>query len=147
MVEANQKEKLFSIRAMNMGDYSDAICLWQKTPGIVLSDADAEDQMDLFLLRNQGLSFVAETDTQMIGTMLCGHDGRRGFIYHLAVRELFRRNGVGRALVTCSLNRLAAEGIKKCHLFVVDGNVHAMAFWRDVGFSSREDICIYSKKC
>jgi len=130
---------------MTLNDYYAVVALWEKTPGLALSDADSEKHIDLFLKRNQGFSFVAEAGNRIIGTVLCGHDGRRGFIYHLAVYDDYRKKGIGRNLVDRCLSKLKDAGIAKCHLFVLEGNNYAMTFWNRIGFHKREDIYIYSK--
>ncbi|MBP1763296.1 MAG: ypeA [Firmicutes bacterium] len=133
-----------TVRAMRLDDYLVVIDFWKQTPGLRLSEADSKENMDLFLQRNDGFSFVAEAAGQLVGTILCGHDGRRGFLYHLAVHGGYRKKGLGRQLVRRCLAKLAANGIGKCHLFVMEGNDPAMDFWERVGFQRRDDIHIYS---
>ncbi len=125
-------------------DYEAALHLWQETPGLALSEADSAADIGQFLSRNDGLSFVAEAGTELIGTCLCGHDGRRGFIYHLAVRHDCRCQGIGRALAERCLAQLKAAGIAKCHLFVLADNRQGLAFWEHIGFQGRADISICS---
>lgn len=134
----------FTIRELTPKDYEAAIALWQKTPGISVSDADSKKNISVFLTRNNGLSFVAELDNELVGTILCGHDGRRGFIYHLAVHQDYRRKRIGRTLVECCLAKLNKAGIIKCHLFVLRDNSEGMDFWDHIGFDKRKDIYIYS---
>lgn len=81
------------IREMSIYDYEMMLELWKQTPGIGLSNADSKDNIGLFFERNSGLSFVCEIERKIIGTVLCGHDGRRGYIYHLAVDSAFRKQG------------------------------------------------------
>jgi ribosomal protein S18 acetylase RimI-like enzyme len=133
------------IREMLLTDYEAAVGLWQETPGLGLSDADSKDNIEAFLMRNKGMSFSAEWDGELIGTVLCGHDGRRGFIYHLAVHEAHRRKHIGSELIRCCLTRLNNAGITKCHLFVLENNVEGMDFWNQMGFVKRDDIYIYSR--
>lgn len=132
------------IRELERNDYQDAITLWQRTPGMGLSEADTAENVDLFLMRNRGLSFAAISGNELIGTILCGHDGRRGFLYHLAVRSDYRRRGIGRTLVERSLIKLGEAGITKCHLFVQADNSQGRDFWNHIGFHKREDIHIHS---
>lgn len=141
--EVNKLEQVL-IREMKAADYSAVINFWRETPGLALSDADTEENIGVFLARNPGLSFVAELADRLLGTILCGHDGRRGFIYHLAVHHDYRRKGIGRLLADCCLNKLKEAGISKCHLFVLADNDQGMAFWDKIGFQRREDILIYS---
>lgn len=135
------------IDEMQIDDYSEIYELWRNTPGMGLSDADSHENIHRFLLRNKGLSFVCRCNGRIIGTIMCGHDGRRGYIYHVAVSEKFRRRGIGRMLVDKSLSKLKEEGINKCHLFVISSNEIGNAFWSSNGWSKREDIFVYSKSC
>jgi len=134
----------FPIREMKRADYPAVINFWRQTPGLALGDADSEEKFSVFLARNSGLSFVAEFTNQPLGTIMCGHDGRRGFIYHLAVHRDHRRKGIGRQLVERCLSKLKEAGISKCHLFVLTENSQGMVFWDKIGFHRREDILIYS---
>jgi len=109
-----------------------------------LSTADKIPALERFLVRNPGLSWVVEADDQLVGTVLSGHDGRRGFIYHLAVAPSLRGQGVGRALMARALNGLAAAGIEKCHLMVLAGNEDGLGFWPAVGAVERTDIVLFS---
>ncbi len=133
------------IREMTINDYDQVIGLWERTPGIGLSDADSKEHINQFLERNPGLSFVCETDQQIIGTVLCGHDGRRGYIYHLAVDHECRNRGVGKKLMIHSLDKLHQQGIAKCHLFLYSDNENAMRFYDNTGWKKRSDLLIYSK--
>lgn len=134
----------YQIRELQLADYEAVLALWQTTPGISVTSADSLGNLAVFLARNRGLSFVAAAGTDIVGTSLCGHDGRRGFIYHLAVRPDWRRQGIGKRLLTRSLNALQAGGITKCHLFVLADNRDGMAFWEHSGFRQRQDIHIFS---
>jgi len=132
------------IREMNIEDYEEALSLWQGVEGIGLSDSDNKNEISLFLDRNVGLSFVEEEAHKVIGTVLCGHDGRRGFLYHLSVDSLHRGKGIGRKLVDRCLIRLREEGIRKCHLFVFTNNQKGKKFWEYIGFKERSNLGIYS---
>ena len=133
------------IRELTLADYEAILNLWRSTPGLGLSDSDSRDNIQIFLTRNKGLSFVSEIDNEIVGTILCGHDGRRGFIYHLAIHHHYRRRGIGRKLVECCLAKLQEAAITKCHLFVLTDNIQGMDFWDRIGFHKREDIHIYSQ--
>ena len=110
-----------------------------------MSDADKKENIEKFLTRNKGLSYICKIKDRIIGTILCGHDGRRGYVYHVTVAKEYRGKGIGKGLVEKSLERLKAEGIQKCHLFVFADNVTGNAFWASTGWSKREDIFVYSK--
>lgn len=133
------------IRAMTPSDYDAMLALWQATPGIGLSDADSPQAITRFLQRNPGLCFVAEEGGQLAGTLLCGHDARRAYIYHLAVHPHFRRRGLGRALVERCFESLRALDIHKCHIFVYGQNEEGLAFWRSTGWTQRFELVILSK--
>lgn len=133
-----------AIRHFAIADYAAAYCLWERTEGVGLSEADSEQGIAQFLTRNPGLSFVASTGERIVGTILCGHDGRRGLIHHLAVHRDFRRSGLGRLLVRSGLAALKSQGIDKCHLLVFQDNSQARAFWLRVGSEERTSLAIYS---
>ena len=133
------------IRLIHVDDYDEIYALWSRTPGMGLSDADSEANIRKFLMRNKDLSFCYKDDDKIIATILCGHDGRRGYIYHVTVAPKYRGGGIGRDLVEKSLQRLKVEGINKCHLFVFADNEPGNAFWRSTGWTKRDDIFVYSK--
>lgn len=133
------------IHEMQISTYDEIYQLWSNTPGMGLSDADTHENIHRFLLRNKGLSFVCRHEDRITGTILCGHDGRRGYIYHVTVAEKYRGRGIGQMLVDKSLQKLKEEGINKCHLFVFSDNVVGNAFWNAKGWTKREDIFVYSK--
>ena len=124
--------------------YAAARALWEQTPGVGLSDADEPRAIEQFLMRNPGLSLAAFANGVLVGTVLVGHDGRRGLIHHLAVAAHVQRQGVGRRLVREGMARLRAAGIHKCHLLVFADNAPGRAFWAAVGAEHRESLTIYS---
>ncbi|NMB44554.1 MAG: GNAT family N-acetyltransferase [Clostridiales bacterium] len=130
---------------MRIDDYNDIYKLWNNTSGMGLSDADSYDNIDKFLIRNKGLSYICKHEDKIIGTILCGHDGRRGYIYHVTVAEEYRGRGIGRKLVEKSLEGLKIQGINKCHLFVFADNNIGNDFWTSVGWNRRKEIFVYSK--
>lgn len=135
----------FEIRKFVAGDTDAALQLWQRTEGIGLSDADRPDRLCEFLSRNPGLSRVAVSGGNLIGTILCGTDGRRGYIHHLAVAAESRRNGVGRALLADALSALQRIDIRKCHAFVFQSNPFGEIFWERSGWQRRDDLKVYSR--
>lgn len=132
------------LRPFDPRDIPAARALWQATPGVGLSAADEPAALAAFLARNPGTSFVAEAQGRIIGTILVGHDGRRGLIHHLAVAEDQRRTGLGRALVEAGLAALHAQGIDKCHLMVFTHNAAGAAFWTALGAARRSELDLYS---
>lgn len=133
------------IREMTISDYEQIIELWHSIEGLVLSNADSKENIDSYLKRNIGLSFVCELNHKIIGTILCGHDGRRGFIYHLAVHPEYRSHKIGHELVQISLDKLSLEGIDKCHIFVLEDNIVGNSFWASKGWDKRSGFFVYSK--
>ncbi len=125
--------------------YESALALWKRCEGIGLSDADSKENIKLYLDRNPGTSFIAEIDNEVVGTILSGHDGRRGYIHHLAVSPDFRRKGIGSMLVKSTLNKLREQGILKCHIMLFNNNSAGLKFWESIGWLYRNDICLMSK--
>lgn len=134
------------LREMTIDDYEQVYDLWKSCEGIGLSDADSKQGIERFLKRNPGLSFVAMDGDQIVGAALCGHDGRRGYIHHLAVRHSHRRQGIGRSLVGRCMYSLMRIGINKCHLFVFGDNQDAIAFWERVGWTRRVELMMMSQQ-
>jgi len=132
------------VRPFEISDYRAARALWERTPGVGLSDADGPEAIAAFLRRNPGLSFVAEAEGELAGTVLCGHDGRRGLIHHLVTAEEHRRRGIGRNLLDRALAGLSEAGIGKCHLMVFRDNAGGTAFWRRVGGAERVELALFS---
>ena len=132
------------IRPFELSDYAAARALWERSDGVGRSAADEQPAIDRFLVRNPRLSFVATIDDELAGTILCGHDGRRGLVHHLVTAAHHRRRGVGKALLEHGLDALRGEGIDKCHLLVFRSNEEGMAFWRSVGAKERLDLALFS---
>lgn len=133
-----------TLRRFDFADYTSALALWQATPGVGLSDADESQPIRHFLDRNPNLSFVATDGAQIVGTVLCGHDGRRGHIHHLVVAESHRRQGLGRRLLQASLSGLDRAGIQKCYLLVFANNKDGLSFWHSVGATDRQELALLS---
>jgi ribosomal protein S18 acetylase RimI-like enzyme len=141
-----QKESRMFIRKMTIADYTCVYDLWLNTPGMGLNDLDDSRQgIDKYLRRNPETCFVAEKDNMIIGVILCGNDGRRGYIHHTAVSVVERKNGVGTALVDAAVNALKNEGINKVALVVFSKNELGNSFWEKRGFTVREDL-VYRNK-
>lgn len=132
------------IRSMTVDVYDEVLALWQAADGVGLSEADSREAIGRYLARNPGLSLIAVQDGRIVGAVLCGHDGRRGYIHHLAVRPDARRRGTGRRLVQACLASLGRAGIQKCHLFVFQKNHDAIDFWRAIGFTARDELSMMS---
>ena len=119
--------------------------LWKRCEGIVLSNADSRPNLTAYLNRNPGLSFVAKAPNGIVGAVLCGHDGRRGYLHHLAVHADYRRQGIGQTLVEKCISTLQSHGIQKCHLFILNSNTTGIRFWERIGWTYRNDIGVVSK--
>lgn len=133
-----------TLRAMLPRDHAACRALWERDPAIGLSEADSEHAITAYLARNPGGSFVAAVGDVIVGTLLCGHDGRRGYLHHLYVAPEHRRLGLGRQLVAAGLDYLRREGLDKCHLFIFATNSPGKAFWSRLGFVQREDLDVFS---
>ncbi len=132
------------VRPMTLSDYDDAIALWRSSEGLGLSAADDREPIARFLERNPGHSFVARDGEALVAALLCGHEGRRGYLHHLAVAPSHRGRGLGRDLVRHALEALEAAGIAKCHLFVLSDNQEGLGFWARVGWTERVELRICS---
>ena len=131
-----------NVRPMTIADYDQLHALWLSIPGMGLNDLDdSREGITKYLARNPRTSFVAtEKGFAVIGAIMAGHDGRRGFIYHTCVRADRQGEGVGQALAEAALDALKAEGIHKVALVVFDRNEQGNAFWEKLGFLPREDL-------
>ncbi|MGI6664361.1 MAG: GNAT family N-acetyltransferase [Christensenellaceae bacterium] len=134
------------IRNMQIEDYEEVYALWRATPGMGLNDIDdSKEGIAKYLKRNPDTSFVAIANNEIIGTILAGHDGRRGYISHTAVAVLHRKKGIGTALADACLAAMEKEGIAKVALVVFAHNETGNAFWEKQGFTLRENICYRNK--
>jgi len=135
------ERKNMKIRRMITEDYDAAFELWTADKGVGLRNIDdSREGIRRFLERNPETCFAAEENGEVVGTILCGNDGRRGYIYHAMVREDCRSKGIGRELVRSAAGALKALGINKLALVVFSDNAGGIAFWKSVGFSVRDDL-------
>jgi len=131
---------------MTIDDYEQAYTLWFNTPNMGLNNLDdSKEGIEKYLTRNPNTCFVAESDGNIIGVILSGHDGRKGYIYHAAVTENMQRRGIGSALVKAAISALESEGINRIALVVFGKNENGSAFWEKHGFIARNDL-IYRDK-
>lgn len=137
---------MIKIREMTINDYDGSIELWKRTEGMALSNADSRDSINYYLNRNIGMSFVCVDEEKIIGTILCGHDGRRGYIYHVAVDPKYRGQSLGKKLVEHSLKKIELAGIDKCHIMVIADNEIGNKFWTRTEWIRRDGIILYSSK-
>ena len=131
-------------RKLTISDHGALMHLWQKCDGISLREADSVEHMARYLSRNPGLSFVAEFNDEIVGSLMAGHDGRRGYIQHLAVADRYRRRGIAGCLIELCLQALAEQGIVKSHVHVLASNRLGNDFWTRRGWIHRAEIEMYS---
>lgn len=130
-----------TIRLMTIADYGRVYDLWMSCKNMGFNDLDdSREGIDKYLRRNPSTCFLALDDDALMGVILAGHDGRRGFIHHMAVAEAYRHRGVGRALVDAAIDALKNEGINKVALLVFKYNGPGNAFWEKMGFTVRDDL-------
>lgn len=137
---------MYTIAEMTNEDYDQSIELWRHTEGLALSDADSRESIQYYLARNPGMSYVCKDGEAVIGTILGGHDGRRGYIYHVAVDQAYRGKSIGKQLVRRSLNTLNEAGISKCHIMVIADNEIGNRFWAKTGWQKRDGILLFSSQ-
>jgi ribosomal protein S18 acetylase RimI-like enzyme len=132
---------------MAVADYGQAYALWLDTPNMGLNNLDdSKDGIAKYLARNPNTCFVAEKDNAIVGVILCGHDGRRGYIHHAAVAAGEQRSGIGAALAAAALAALGREGINKAALVVFGKNEKGNTFWEKQGFTARPDLVYRNKE-
>lgn len=132
------------IRPLHAGDFEAVRRLWSSTEGLGVGPGDSAEGVARFLERNPGLSLVVEESGAIVASILCGHDGRRGFIYRLAVAPAQRRKGLALELVRLSIAGLRAAGIERCLLMVQVDNEGARKFWATIGGRLRSDLVGFS---
>lgn len=132
------------IRIMTMDDYDGVKALWMKIKGFgIRSIDDSRVGVERFLKRNPTTSVVAVEDGKIVGSILCGHDGRRGCFYHVCVDEAYRMRGIGKAMVVKAMEALKEEHINKVSLIAFTKNDVGNAFWKEIGWTKREDLNYY----
>lgn len=133
-----------NIREMKAEDYEQVYALWQTIHGFgIRSVDDSREGIERFLKWNPGLSVVAEEDQQIVGAILCGSDGRRGCLYHVCVHKDYRRHGIGKTMVVHCMERLKELQINKVTLIAFTQNDIGNAFWKEMGWTKREDLNYY----
>ncbi|MBR0422308.1 MAG: GNAT family N-acetyltransferase [Clostridia bacterium] len=135
-----------NIRLMTIEDYEKVYMLWLSCAGMGLNNLDdSKEGIDKFLKRNPDTCFVAEDGDNIVGVIIAGNDGRRGYIYHTAVNSVLRNQGIGTKLVDAAMDALKKNGINKVALVVFDRNKNGNCFWDSIGFSARDDL-VYRNK-
>jgi len=138
---------------MSPAHLSAVLELWRSIEGVGLNESDTFERLEAYLSRNPGLSRIAlapaavsDPPEKIVGAILCGHDGRRGYLHHLAVAPEFRRRGVGSTLVAQCLAELARIGIIRCNLFVYADNSAGQSFWLAGGWRPRSELCLLQRQ-
>jgi len=134
----------WDIRPMLAEDFRELMTLWSATEGLGVGPGDTPEAIATFLDRNPEMSLVGLSDGAIVASILCGHDGRRGFIYRLAVSPAHRRRGLAAELVRRCVAGLAAAGIPRCQIFVEADNEAARDFWAAMGGALRNDLVVFS---
>jgi putative acetyltransferase len=136
----------YTLRSMEIADYPAVRSLWERTEGMGLNESDTPEAIALFLGRNPGLSLlITAPDGRTVGAVLCGHDGRRGYLHHLAVATTERGRGLGRELVDGCLCRLRSLGIPKCNIYLFATNAAGRSFWLHEGWTVRDDLIVMQR--
>lgn len=132
------------LRVMTAEDYDEVYALWKKISGFgIRSVDDSREGIERFLLRNPSTSVVAVEDKRIVGAILCGHDGRRGCLYHVCVAPEYRMRGIGKAMVVFAMEALKKEKINKVSLIAFTKNDIGNAFWKEIGWTKRQDLNYY----
>ena len=132
------------IHSLSVDELETVLEFWKTVEGVGLSRTDTKENLIRYMDRNPGMSYVAASDAEIVGTALCGHDGRRGYIHHLAIAPDHRGKGIGKELAKLCLDSLRAEGIDKCHIFVFGDNLVGQDFWHALDWQERSDIKLFS---
>ena len=128
-------------RELRPDDYDQVYALWMSCRNMGFNNLDdSREGVERFLARNPHTSFAALEGDTLCGVILSGHDGRRGYVYHMSVREEYRRQGIGKKLVEMSMDALKKEGINKAALLVFCRNETGNAFWEKMGFTARQNV-------
>ncbi len=136
----------FIIRQLKIEDYEEVRHLWETEEKIKPNYADTYENINRYINRNTQFSYVAEEKNtrKLVGVVLCGHDGRHGYIYHVNVHKLHRRKKIGTSLINRCFEELSGADIKKCHIFVFVTNKEAIAFWEEIGWFKRDEFLLMS---
>lgn len=132
------------LHPLNADDFPRLMKLWQTAETIVIRESDTEETFRRFLQKNPKSSFAAYAGTRMVGSVLAGHDGWRGYLYHMAVKPDYRERGIGSRLINAAVNQLREEGISKIHCLVMKDNLIAQQFWEACSFRLRNELLDYS---
>ena len=138
---------MIKTREFVIDDYDQAVALWNLAEGVEVAEGDSKEEIRAYLLRNPGLSRIAEEDGTLLGAVLCGHDGRRGLIYHLAVAPLYHGQGIGKLLVGECIAQLRSAGIARALILVAHDNAGAHSFWLRTGWEDVPGALLMGSTC
>ncbi len=129
------------IEQMKIDDYDEIHQIWSITNGVTLRAIDdSKEGIERFLIRNPNNNFICRINENVVGGILCGHDGRKGFIYHTVVKEKYRNKGIGKKLVENAIKSLKEENITKIAVLVNSDNISGTDFWKSLGFMYFDDL-------
>ena len=132
------------IRKMTIEDYEGVNALWHGIKGFVLrSIDDSNEGVSRFIKRNPNTCVIAEEDGKIVGSILCGHDGRKGCMYHVCVAEEYRKRGIGTAMVAFALERLHEEEINDVSIVAFSKNDVGNKFWKKLGWEMQANLNSY----
>lgn len=134
----------YEIRVMTTDDYEEVHNLWMSIHGFAIrSIDDSKEGVERFIRRNPKTSVVAVSDGKIVGAILCGHDGRRGCMYHVCVHEDYRKHGIGKSMAVACMRALQAEQINKVNIVAFKSNELGNHFWKEEGWNFRDDLNYY----
>lgn len=133
-------------RALRPSDHAAAVALWERSPGVAVHVGDDATTFARYLRRNRGCSWAATCGGALVGTVMGGHDGRRGLLIHLAVEPAHQRRGIGRELVRRATEGLARAGVPRVRVDVLASNPGAVAFWKSLGYEAWDDVVTLSRE-
>lgn len=136
---------MYRIEPMSIADFEEVTRLWQNTEGVGLNEADSRENLNRFLQRNPGMSFVARQGNEIVGAVLCGQDGRRGYLHHLAVATAHRNKGLGKRLIEAACSEVARANITRCNIYLFAENEKGAQFWARHGWTKRDDMVVMQK--
>ncbi len=122
------------IRNLHISDYESVMTIWREADGVEIAEGDSRESIARYIDRNPTTSKVAEHNSQIVAAVLCGHDGRRGIIYHLAVLKEYRNQGIGTQIIKDCLYELKNEGVERVIILVDKSNDSGREFWTRRGW-------------
>ena len=138
------QNEVYTLRCMTVEDYDQVHALWMTIKGFAIrSIDDSREGVERFLKRNPTTSVVAVSDDRIVGAILCGHDGRRGCLYHVCVHEDYRKHGIGKSMAVACMRALQTEHINKVNIIAFKSNELGNHFWQEEGWTFRDDLNYY----